>query len=98
MPELMTGNFTSKELTDVDFGPVDNYLDLINNEWGQKLGKVLSDKYHINQHTFWTPQLLADYLNDILSYHSWVFQIAFKPYTPEEEIVVRFARKMNTVI
>ncbi len=98
MPELITGNFTSMEIADVEFGPVDNYLDLINNEWGQKLGKVLCEKYHINQRTFWTPQLLSDFLNDIQSYHSWVFQIAFKPFTSDEEIVVRFVSKMNKVI
>ncbi|HYV93829.1 MAG TPA: hypothetical protein VE978_18780, partial [Chitinophagales bacterium] len=98
MPELMTGKFTPEQLADVDDGPVDNYLDIINNEWGQELGKVLRQKYNINQDTRWTPQLLADYLNDIESYHSWVFRIAFRPYTPEEEIVVRFAKKMNTGI
>lgn len=98
MPELITGKFTSQELTDIDFGPVDNYLDLINNEWGQRIGKVLKEKYHINQNTLWTPQLLADFLNDFESYYSWVFQIAFKPFTPDEEIIIQFAGKMNKVM
>ena len=98
MPELLTGKFTSQEITDIDFGPVDNYLDLINNEWGKRLGKIVKEKYHINQNTLWTPQLLADYLNDFESYYSWVFQIAFKPVTPDEEIIIQFAGKMNKVI
>ncbi|TSA51857.1 MAG: hypothetical protein D4R43_00140 [Sphingobacteriales bacterium] len=98
MPELITGKFTTQEITDIDFGPVDNYLDLINNEWGQRFGKVLKEKYHINQNTLWTPKLLADFLNDLESYYSWVFKIAFNPVTPDEEIIIQFALKMNKVL
>ena len=71
MPELITGDFTEQQLADFENGPVDNYVDMINNEWGQELGKVLGKKYGIDRHTIWTPQLLRDYLNDIQLYHSW---------------------------
>lgn len=98
MPELITGKFTESQLNDLDKGPVDNYVDMINNEWGQELGKSLREKYNINQSTHWTPELLTNYLNDIQSYHSWVFQIGFKPFRPSDEIVIYFAGKINTVI
>lgn len=95
--ELMNGGFTEDQLTDLEDGPIDNYVDLINNEWGQELGKVLRQKYSIDRHTCWTPELMAKYLNDIQAYYSWVFQIGFKPFRDYDEIVVRFAGKINTV-
>ena len=95
MPELITGKFSEKQLTDLSEGPVDNYVDLINNEWGQELGKVLAKKYSISRYTYWTPELLAGYLNDIQSYHSWCFEIGFSPYKVTDEVVVRFAKKIN---
>ena len=97
MPELITGSFTTAQLVDLEKGPVDNYVDMINNEWGQELGKELREKYNICKNTYWTPDLLASYLNDIQSYHSWVFQIGFTPFRVDDEIVVYFAGKINTV-
>lgn len=98
MPELITGVFTENQIKDLENGPVDNYLDMINNEWGQELGKILRIKYSIGPGTHWTPTLLADYLNDIQSYHSWAFQIGFRPFKPTDEIVIRFAGKLNKVL
>lgn len=98
MPALINGNFTEKQLADFENGPVDNYLDMINNEWGQELGKVLGKKYRIDRHTLWTPQLLKDYLNDIQLYHSWAFQIGFRPFRTTDSVVIHFVAKMNTVL
>lgn len=98
MPELIVGNFSEEQLWDLQNGPIDNYVDMINNEWGQELGKVLQKKYKINRNTNWTPQLLANYLNDIQSYFGWVFQIGFKPIKPEDEFVKRFASKLNYIM
>jgi hypothetical protein len=98
MPELISGKFTEAQLADFVNGPVDNYVDMINNEWGQELGKVLGEKYGISSRTIWTPRLLADVLNDIQSYHSWAFQIGFHPFRPNDEMVVQFAWKINRVI
>lgn len=95
MPELITGKFSEKQLSDLSEGPVDNYVDLVNNEWGQELGKVLAKKYSINRFTNWTPELLAVYLNDIQSYHSWCFEIGFSPYKVSDEVVLRFSKKIN---
>ena len=98
MPELITGVFTDDQLNDMEKGPVDNYIDMINNEWGQDLGKLLRSKYAICRNTYWTPDLLADYLNDVQSYHSWAFQIGFVPFRATDDIVINFAKKMNTVL
>jgi hypothetical protein len=98
MPELVSGNFTEKQLTDLSDGAMDNYLDMINNEWGQELGLELRTKYNITRQTNWTPELLADYLNDIQSYHSYTFGIAFRPFLASDEKIIRFASKINSVM
>jgi len=98
LPELISGNFSEAQLTDLDNGPVDNYIDLINNEWGQELGKSLREKYNISTKTRWTPELLAAYLNDIQRYYSWTFQIGFRPFKPADEMVKHFTNKINKVL
>ena len=98
MPELLTGVFTEEQLSDLNRNPVDNYVDMINNEWGQEIGLELKKKYNIRPDTDWSPQLLADYLNDIQQYYSWAFQIGFKPFRPEDEVIVRFSEKMFRVM
>jgi hypothetical protein len=97
MPELVTGDFTVEQLSDPNNYPVDNYIDLINNELGQEIGNQLKSKYAITVSTHWTPQLLSDYLNDIQNYYSWSFEIGMKPYTPEDELIIRFCDKINIV-
>jgi hypothetical protein len=97
-PELITGIFTPAQIADLEEGPVDNYVDLVNNEWGQEIGKQLKVKYGINRKTNWTPELLANYLNDIQAYYIWAFQIGFKPFRPEDKVVRVFANKMNTIM
>jgi len=97
-PDLITGIFTEEKINDLEEGPVDNYADVINNEWGQELGKQLKEKYRITRETFWTPELMANYLNDLQSYYSWAFQIGFMPYKPGDEAVIRFSNKINIVM
>ncbi|MCY7327754.1 MAG: hypothetical protein LH618_04325 [Saprospiraceae bacterium] len=97
-PELITGKFTAAQIADLAEGPVDNYVDLVNNEWGQELGKQLRGKYNIDRETNWTPELLADYLNDLQGYYSWAFQIGFAPFRPEDEAVRKFSNKLNIVM
>jgi hypothetical protein len=98
MPELISGNFTEAQLADLEKGPVDNYLDIINNEWGQELGKQLREKYNLSRKTTWTPTLLSNYLNDIQSHQGWVFQIGFAPFKATDEKVILFAHKINRVL
>lgn len=97
-PELITGMFTEDQIADMEEGPVDNYLDMINNEWGQELGKVLREKYDISRKTHWTPELLANYLNDVQSYNTWAFQIGFKPFRATDDLVIRYSYKINKVV
>ncbi|MBK6482497.1 MAG: hypothetical protein IPG01_05045 [Chitinophagaceae bacterium] len=97
-PQLILGKFTEREINDLEEGPVDNYVDIINNEWGQELGKQLKAKYAITRKTWWTPELLANYLNDLQHYYSWSFQIGFKPFKAEDEAVIKFSRKLNAVL
>ncbi len=97
-PELITGKFTAAQIADLEEGPVDNYVDILNNEWGQELGKQLKEKYCINYNTHWTPNLLANYLNDLQSYFSWAFQIGFDPFRLEDEEVIRFSSKLNAAM
>ncbi|MCC6411966.1 MAG: hypothetical protein IT270_09925 [Saprospiraceae bacterium] len=96
-PELITGKFTVAQLADLEEGPVDNYVDIINNEWGQELGKQLKVKYGTNRETQWTPELLANYLNDMQRYFSWAFQLGFEPFRPEDEVVRLFSYKLAEV-
>jgi hypothetical protein len=84
-PDLINGKFAKKEVSDLGEGPVDNYVDIINNEWGQEVGKELKQKYHISRETYWTPELLANYLNDMQSYYQWALQIG----------LILSGRKMN---
>jgi len=98
MPELVSGNFTLDQLADVQKGPVDNYVDIVNNEWGQELGKVLKKKYGITRNTTWTEELLVNYLNDVQSYYSWTLQISFKPFKTDEIFIRRFSKKLNLVM
>lgn len=97
-PKLINGKFSEKEVSDLGEGPVDNYVDLVNNAWGQKLGRQLKEKYNINRKTQWTPELLSNYLNDMQQYYSWAFQIGFKPFRPEDEQVIKFSKKLNAVM
>lgn len=98
LPELVSGAFTAAQIMDLEKGPVDNYVDIVNNEWGQELGKLLKEKYKINKKTVWTTDLLATVLNEIQQYYSWVFQIGFKPFKPSDDLVKRFSSKINQVM
>ncbi len=98
MPELTSGVFSEKQLNDPNINPIDNYIDMINNEWGQKLGLRLKEKYNINRNTIWTPDLLADYLNELQAYYSWAFQIDMNPFRPDDGVIVRFKDKINRAL
>lgn len=97
-PELISGKFSPEQLQDLKEGPVDNYVDMVNNEWGQELGKQLRKKYQIHRETPWTPELLACFLNDLQAYYSWAFQLGFEPYRAEDELVRKFSGKLDAVL
>ena len=98
MPELITGDFTKEQIDDIKFGVVDNYVDIVNNEWGQELGKFLKSKYAIDRSTLWTPELMSKYLNDIQSYFGRVFQIRLNPFTAQDHVSKQFSKKLNHIM
>jgi hypothetical protein len=98
MVELTHGHFKPEQLVNPNQNPVDNYVDMINNEWGQEIGKRLKRKYAITTQTQWTPILLSDYLNDIQSEMSWAYEIGLRPFRPTEERLIRFATKLNIIL
>jgi len=98
MPTLTTGIFTNNQLLDSVNNPLDNYIDIINNEIGQEIGLILKAKYNINRKTICTPILIADYLNDIQRYYMWALEIGLKPYEPNDKLIVKFSAKINTVL
>ncbi|MEL7534569.1 MAG: hypothetical protein AAFN10_24900 [Bacteroidota bacterium] len=97
MPELISGHFSPKQREDIENGAVDNYVDIINNEWGQELGKALAQKHQIDNKTLWTPGLLAAYLNDMQTYFSWAFGVNFEPFAETDQMLIRFSHKLNRV-
>lgn len=97
MPELINGQYTEEQLAHPENNPVDNLVDMINNEWGQELGNQLAEKYQLNYHSRWTAEVMTLYLNDLQAYFSWAFQIGFRPFRPDEAVVVRFADKLNFI-
>ena len=98
MPELITGVFTNDQIMDLEKGPVDNYVDMINNEWGQELGERLKKKHQITSTTNWAVEFLAMFLNDIQQYYSWTFQVGFEPFKPEDDVVKKFSFKLKKVL
>ncbi|MEM7036716.1 MAG: hypothetical protein AAF570_07035 [Bacteroidota bacterium] len=98
MRELITGIFTPEQLSDPNNNPIDNYVDVVNNEWGQELGKELREKYGIRRGMAWTPELLANYLNELQQYYAWAFQIGMAPFRMDDEVVTKFVDKINRVL
>ena len=98
LPELTTGKFTSDQLNDFKNSPLDNYVDMINNEWGQELGKFLKKKYNITLDTKWTNQLLANYLNDLQEYFSNCLHVKMKKIKGKESEIERFIYKIEPIL
>lgn len=98
MPELISGAFSEEQRTDLANGPVDNYVDMINNEWGQELGKALRKRHQLSRSSDWRPVLLTDFLNDIQRYYAWGCQMRFEPFRPSDEIIQKFSTKLRAVM
>lgn len=98
MPELTTGRFTGRQLADTINNPLDNYVDIINNEIGQMLGLDLKKRYRLKNSPMCTPALLTAYLNDLQSYYMETLQIGLDPYRPSDEVVVKFSKKLNALL
>ncbi|MDB4161747.1 hypothetical protein N9772_05215 [Bacteroidia bacterium] len=97
MPQLVSGLFSKVQLKDTLNFPVDNYVDIINNELGQELGKFLKAELNITKTTQWTPQLTAAFLNALHEYYAASFQLTLIPYTAQDPIIIRFSDKLQTI-
>jgi RHS repeat-associated protein len=56
---LMTGDMTGQKMNLV----IDNYADMINNEWGQRWGAAIAKDLGITKDTEWTDALTSKYMN-----------------------------------
>ena len=97
MPELVSGKFSEKQLKDTVNFPTDNYVDIINNEIGQELGKYLKHKYAIDKKTQWTANLTCAFLNEVQAYYAQSFDIKIEPYSTSDSIINRFSRKIEII-
>lgn len=97
MPNLVSGLFSETQLKDTFDFPVDNYVDIINNELGQELGKFLVNKHKITKKTKWDVEFTTALLNDIQKYYASAFNIELKPFTSQNNLVVRFSSKINQI-
>jgi hypothetical protein len=97
MPHLVSGKFSTIDLIDTVNYPVDNYIDIVNNEIGQELGKYLKHKYTINKNTEWTTDFTCKFLNEIHDYYAESFDIQIKPYKINDRIIRRFSKKIEAI-
>lgn len=97
MPHLVSGLFSEKQLNDTFDFPVDNYVDIINNEIGQELGKWLRCKYKITADTEWNASFTCQFMNDIQDYYARSFQIKIKPFMEQHNVVVHFSAKIEGI-
>ncbi len=98
MPQLTTGKFSEAQLKDTINNPVDNYVDIINNEIGQKIGNALKKKYQIRANTICTPELLAAYLNDVQCYYSWALGIGMDHFRATDAVITKLSKKINALL
>jgi hypothetical protein len=98
MPEITCGRFTAGQLADTINSPVDNYVDIINNEIGQQLGLALKAKYRLSPASVCTPQLLAAYLNDLQAYYMGSLEIGMDNYRATDPAVINFSDKINLLL
>lgn len=97
MPQLVSGKFSSQQLNDTLNYPLDNYVDIINNEIGQELGKYLKYKYHIDHTTVWTPDFTCQFIEEIHNYYEKSFDIVIKSFHPYDELIQKFSHKIEAV-
>ena len=90
---LITGQFSSQQ--DITQA-IDNYADLINNKWGQELGKTISSKFNISKSTVWDNNLSANVLNAMQTFYNEKMGKNFSSdFKPNEKFVNDFTSFMN---
>ncbi len=97
MPELIHGNFSIEQLVDSNNNPVDNYVDIVNNEIGQQIGIALKVKYGISSDTEWDNVLLTAYMNEIWQVFCKISGVVPKPFVIQDPLLNKIAKKINRV-
>ena len=92
---MTNGAFTEEELDDIEFGAVDNYVDIVNNEIGQELGKSLRKKYQMHKDMIWNEALLCNYLNDVQAHFTWCLHLNFEPFKVGDPEIGIYVKKLN---
>ena len=98
MPELTHGIFNFSQVADTLNTPIDNYIDIINNEIGQQIGIKLKYKFNINSNTICSPELLTAYLNELQSYYMWSFGIGMNCFNSSDLRIRKFTKKLNVIL
>ncbi len=90
---LMTGIFISDR--DIN-AAIDNYSDLVNNQWGQEFGMEISEHLGIDSSTEWTNDLTANYLNALQEKISETMGIEFESsYNADQNFVKNLTTFIN---
>ncbi len=91
-PALITGKISATE----ERQAIDNYSDLVNNLYGQDIGKRLSEKF--SSKTAWTPALTAEFFNAIQSEIAAETGLTFKPFDEKNIKIQKFTNLLNEVM
>jgi len=91
---LITGKFEGMSSQQMN-GVIDNYVDLVNNMYGQDLGERLKDQFKITKETKWTDQLTADYFTAVQDYLGETHGLTFKNFDTNSKEVKAFTRLLN---
>ncbi len=90
---LRNGAFRTEEATKA---AIDNYSDLINNEWGQRWGEQLMTELGINAGTSWTNNTTARFLNGLQQRYSRTLNVEFKKeFTEDDKFVKSYTEFIN---
>ena len=89
---LMTGEMKGQNMGAV----IDNYADIINNEWGQRWGEAISEDLGITKDTKWTNDITSKYLNALQDKISKGMGIKFnKTFSEKDDFVKKTTDFIN---
>jgi RHS repeat-associated protein len=91
-PSLFTGKFSNND--DLKYA-IDNYADLINNQWGQKLGMDFVKNNNITSRTSWTPDLTANFFNSIQNFVGQSSGKNFNSFSANDTFIKQFSAFIN---
>jgi hypothetical protein len=89
---LMSGDIPQNEQKQA----IDNYADLINNEFGQMWGSQIQEELGITSSTTWTPELTSSFLNSLQGKIGESMGIEFnKQFTKDDQFVKDYTNFIN---